>query len=111
MAQYCLAGEAATTRTGGKAMKPTNAERRAKLQRIELDDRVAWLKDHIRQFEQAEDSDIRNALLHAWRSELLRTRELVGKIADGKLLSSREIASKTNSAAVINHARARARRY
>jgi hypothetical protein len=64
-------------------MTPTNAERRAKLQRFEVEDRIAWLKDHIRRFEQAEDSGIRTALLYAWRSELLRKRELQGKIVDG----------------------------
>ena len=91
-------------------MKPTNAELRAKLQRFEVEDRIAWLKDHIHRFEQAEDSVIRNALLHAWRSELLRKRELQGKIVDGKLVSSREIiASHTNSAVVIKYAHARYR--
>jgi hypothetical protein len=90
-------------------MKLTNAERRAKLQRFEVEDRIAWLKDHIDRFEQAEDSGIRTALLHAWRSELLRKRELQGKIADGKFVSSREIASHTDSAVVIKYAHARYR--
>lgn len=64
-------------------MKPTNAELRAKLQRFEVEDRIAWLKDHIHRFEQAEDGAIRKALLHAWRSELLLNENFKARLLTG----------------------------
>jgi hypothetical protein len=87
----------------------TTQQRRAKIRRLLVGDRIAWLQNHLRKFS-GNSSPQAQALVRAWRHELHEKREIQIKLSCGEFVSDFDVDRQTPAATIVRGAIGRSQR-